>query len=182
VTAERPDCVIRACVRADEAALALVGQATFLEAFAGTLRGPDIAAHCEHAHHPQVYRAWLQDASARAWLAETVHGAAPVGYAVLAAADLPLADIAPDDLEIKRVYLLHRFQGVGLGRRLMDSARVHAEQRGGRRLLLGVNKGNSSALAFYRALGYDTVGSRIFRVGATDCQDLILALPLVPRS
>ncbi|MGH8142896.1 MAG: GNAT family N-acetyltransferase [Steroidobacteraceae bacterium] len=181
MTADRPDCLIRACVPADEAALALVGQATFLEAFAGTLRGCDIAAHCERAHHPQIYRAWLQDVGTRAWVAETAQGAAPVGYAVLTAADLPLADIAPHDLEIKRVYLLHRFQGMGLGRRLMDTARQHAEQRGARRLLLGVYRRNTSALGFYRALGYRPVGSRTFRVGATDCEDLILALPLTAQ-
>jgi len=189
VTAVRPpDCLIRACAPGDEPALALVGQATFLETFAGVLRGSDISAHCQRAHHPQVYRTWLQAASlqagsACAWLAETAQGAAPVGYLVLAAADLPaVADIGPDDLEIKRVYLLHRFQRMGLGRRLMDTARVHARRRGGRRLLLGVYSRNSEAIAFYRTLGYDTVGTRTFRVGDTDCQDLILALPLTARA
>jgi ribosomal protein S18 acetylase RimI-like enzyme len=169
-------------VPGDEAALALLGQATFLEAFAGTLRSSDISAHCRRAHQPRVYRGWLQDPQARVWLAQTAQGGAPVGYLVLAAADLPLADLDAQDLEIKRVYLLHRFQRMGLGRRLMEAAREHARQRGARRLLLGVYRHNDEALAFYRELGYDTVGGRTFRVGETDCQDLILALPLTPRA
>jgi len=178
VSARPLECLIRACVPGDEQALALVGQATFLEAFAGLLRGSDIAAHCQRAHHPQVYHAWLQDGSVRAWLAEAAQGGAPVGYVVLTCADLPVANIGPDDLEIKRVYLLHRFQRMGLGSRLMETARLYARQRRGRRLLLGVYEHNSEAIAFYRSLGYDTVGTRSFRVGDMICQDLIMALPL----
>ena len=37
---------IRPCVSGDEAALALVGQATFLQTYAGALPAGDIIAHC----------------------------------------------------------------------------------------------------------------------------------------
>jgi ribosomal protein S18 acetylase RimI-like enzyme len=178
VTAAPPECVIRRAAPSDEAALALLGQATFLESFAGTLRGRDIAIHCEHAHDPRVYRDWLAGADADVWLAEAAHGGAPVGYAVLTPADLPLPDRSPQDLEIRRVYLLHRFQGAGLGRGLMQAARARAVGRGARRLLLGVYSRNDAAIGFYQRLGYRSVGRRIFRVGETDCEDLILALPL----
>jgi ribosomal protein S18 acetylase RimI-like enzyme len=175
VTAVPAQCVIRPAAPGDEAALALLGQATFLESFAGTLRGRDIAIHCERAHAPRVYRDWLAAADAHVWLAEAAHGGAPVGYLVLAPADLPLPDLSPQDLEIKRVYLLHRFQGAGLGRGLMEAARARAVERGARRLLLGVYSRNDAAIGFYQRLGYRSVGRRIFRVGESDCQDLILA-------
>jgi len=177
-----PACPIRPGAPGDEAALALLGQATFLEAFAGVLRGSDILSHCTRAHSRSLYGDWLRDPRARVWVAETAHGAAMVGYLVLTAVDLPLPDIDPADFEIKRVYLLHRFQGAGIGRRLMDAARAHAQQHSGRRLLLGVYSQNSAAISFYQALGYQTVGSRTFRVGDTDCSDLILALPLAARA
>lgn len=38
---------IRPCVAGDEAALALVGQATFLETYAGVLPAGDILSHCK---------------------------------------------------------------------------------------------------------------------------------------
>jgi diamine N-acetyltransferase len=173
-----PACLIRPCAPGDEGALSLLGQATFLEAFAGTLRGSDIFGHCARMHSLQVYRAWLHDPAMWLWVAETAQGAAPVGYLVLSPADLPLPDLAEADAEVKRVYLLHRFQGQGLGRRLMDTARECARQLGRRRLLLGVYAQNHEAIGFYQALGYRTVGTRTFRVGDTDCQDLILALEL----
>ena len=47
---------LRQCASGDEAALALVGQATFLETFAGILGGEDIVAHCANAHTAHLYR------------------------------------------------------------------------------------------------------------------------------
>ncbi len=174
-------CIIRACTPGDEAALALIGQATFLEAYADTLRGVDILEHCARRHSLAVYRAWLLDARIDVWMAQVEWGGSPVGYLVMSpasAVDLPIADLDERDAEIKRIYLLHRFQGLGLGRALMRAARERAVHRGVRRLVLGVYGGNRAAIAFYEAQGFRAAGRRTFRVGGTDCEDLILVCPL----
>jgi ribosomal protein S18 acetylase RimI-like enzyme len=176
-----PACVIRAGRPGDEAALALLGQASFLEAFAGTLRSGDILEHCAHKHAREVYRGWLADAHYDIWIAEVSQGGAAVGYLVMCPptpAGLPLGDLDERDVEIKRIYLLHRFQGLGLGAALMRSARERAAQRSARRLVLGVYAGNHAAIAFYQEQGFRAVGRRSFRVGETDCEDLILACAL----
>jgi len=165
---------IRRARPGDEDALALVGQASFLEAFAGVISGGDILGHCQRQHAREKYAAWLQDAASAVWLAEVDPGRAPVGYLVLTRPDLPLLDVGPDDLEVKRVYLLHRFQGTGIGARLMNEALSAAQARGTRRLLLGVYQGNTSAISFYNRLGYQTVGTRRFLVGDHTYEDLIL--------
>ena len=168
---------IRACTPEDAPALALVGAATFLETFAGVLGGADVLAHCQRAHAPETYLAWLQDRECRLFLAVASPGAAPVAYLVLPPPALPVAAGA-GDLEVKRIYLLHRFQGSGLGRRLMDAARAHARSIGVRRLLLGVYAHNHDALGFYRRHGYREVGRRTFDVGGTGYEDVVLALDL----
>jgi diamine N-acetyltransferase len=169
---------IRPCTPGDEEALALVGRATFLEAFAGVLDRGDILLHCETQHSPASYRAWLDDRRARTWIAELQPGAAPVGYLVIAPAGLPLPDLSPADLEVKRVYLLHKVQGCGLGRQLMNEAISYAVSAGSRRLLLGVYGGNHQAIGFYERLGFRQVGVRKFRVGRHDYDDLVLGLDL----
>jgi diamine N-acetyltransferase len=173
-----PPVRIRPAGPPDADALALVGQATFLEAYAGTLPAADIAQHCGRAHSCEHYRGWLQDAATQIWIAEAEQGGAPVGYLVLGAPQLPLPDLDPRDREIKRIYVLHRFQGAGLGKRLMEVAREHASGQRATRLLLGVYSRNFAAIAFYTRLGFATVGHRIFHVGTHDYEDLILALPL----
>ncbi len=170
---------IRPCAAGDEHALALVGQASFLETFAGILEGHDIVAHCVQQHSSEVYRAWLQDTSVKIWIAGVAPGEAPVGYLVLAPpSNLPGADPREDDLEVKRIYLLERYRGSGLGRRLMSEAIGEARRRGARRLLLGVYGRNETAIGFYERLGFVHAGVRRFRVGAATYDDVILALAL----
>jgi len=168
---------IRVCGPGDEEALALVGQATFLETFAGILPGADIVAHCRREHAPAVYRGWLEG-DARIWMAETDPAAAPIGYLVVAPASLPVRDPKPDDLEVKRIYLLQQFHGQGVGKRLMTEAARYATARGTSRLLLGVYSRNDRAVAFYEHLGFHRIGHRRFRVGDHDYDDFVLSMAL----
>lgn len=121
----------------DAAALALVGRATFLETYAGQLDVANILAHCAHEHAPERYAAWLADDGYRIWLAEAAQGRAPLGYAVVAAPDLPVAT-GPGDVELKRFYVLSRLHGQGLGWRLMEAVAADARAIDAQRLLLGV--------------------------------------------
>ena len=124
-----PETLIRPCLPGDEHALALVGQATFLETFAGLLAGPDIIAHCASAHAVALYRGWLADPDCQLWLVETQQGRAPVGFMLVAPARLPLPDLSPRDREIKRIYMLGKFQGGGTGKKLVAAASPMAPAR-----------------------------------------------------
>ena len=170
------DLTIRACTPADAPALALAGQATFLETYSTVLPAADIVAHCERQHGEAVYAAYLADPAYRLWIAETQTGVG-VGYAVLCPPDLP-EPFGPPDLELKRIYLLSRFQGLGVGARLMAAAVDAARAAGAPRLLLGVFGGNATAIAFYARQGFAEVGTRKFPVGANTYDDLVLARPL----
>jgi ribosomal protein S18 acetylase RimI-like enzyme len=169
---------LRRCGPGDEAALAQIGAATFLETFAGIVEGAHILAHCEKAHAVSYYQAWIAAPGSALWLAEAQKGA-PVGYVGLAAPDLPLPDIdAAADTEIKRIYVLHRFHGEKVGARLMGEALAAAKAAGRRRALLGVYAGNERAISFYRKWGFETAGTRRFAVGAGLYDDLVLARTL----
>lgn len=171
-----PRIAIRRAQPGDEHGLALVGAATFLETFAGILDGAALVGHCGRAHAPEQYAAWLQDARCALWLAEAAPGDAPVGYAVVAPADLPSADTR--DLELKRIYLLGRYHGGGTGRRLLQACIAHATTAGAARLLLGVYAGNHAAQAFYRRQGFTHVADRTFHVGGKGYDDHVMALVL----
>jgi diamine N-acetyltransferase len=162
---------LRPCVPGDEGALALVGAASFLEAFAGFLEGEDIMAHCRNQHSAAKYATMLASPGTYASMAEVKQ--APVGYAVLCPPDLPVP-LTPEDYELKRIYLLHRFQGSGIGAALMNWSVATARSLGKRRLLLGVNDENK-AVNFYLRQGFERAGTRTFQVGNTICSDLIMA-------
>lgn len=167
---------IRSCNPRDAEALALVGRATFLESYSEVLPGADILAHCATQHAPELYAAWLARDDHELWIAETA-GGAPVGYVTLNPPDLPV-ETGPGDVEIKRIYLLSRYHGAGLGAALLATARTGAAARGFDRILLGVFSQNAPAIGFYRRQGFAQVGVRQFQVGANRYDDLVLARPV----
>ena len=189
---------LRAATAADAPALALVGAATFLEAFTWMLPGADIIAHAGRNHQAEVYARYLAHPDSRIALAEVVPGGAPVGYAMLTAPEMPSFDVQRGDIELKRIYLLSRFRsaatpvlarserdeelkpvpGLRAGQALMNFAVDEARTMRRTRLLLGTHAGNAQAIAFYRRNGFVEAGTRTFQVGSQVCCDLIFARPL----
>jgi GNAT superfamily N-acetyltransferase len=161
----------------DAPAVALVAGASFLEAFAGVLAGADILAHLARNSSAERFAAWALDPLSIVTLAEHPEGAAPVGYTLLTAPDLPIAG-APGDIELRRIYTLQLAHGTGLGAALMDRAIADARAADHRRLLLGVYAGNARARAFYARQGFAVAGTRQYRVGDTLHDDLIYARTL----
>jgi ribosomal protein S18 acetylase RimI-like enzyme len=170
--------ILREAGLGDEHRLAAVGAASFLESYAGTLSGDDILAHCAVQHSPMLYEDWLLGGEVRIWLAEAAEGRAPVGYIVMSPPDLPSGDIRPGDVEIRRIYVLHRFHGERLGWSLMKTALDAARRTGKKRALVGVYGKNDLAIAFYKRVGFTVVGERKFTVASTVHDDLVLALDL----
>ncbi len=169
---------LRAASPGDCDALALVGSASFLESFAGILAGDAIVAHCRHEHAAVAYERFF-DTGAKAWLVEAEAGQAPIGYALLAAASLPGSRGDRRDIELKRIYVLSRFHGQGIGAALMGQALGAARARGAERVMLGVYAANDKARAFYARQGFVHVGERRCRVGDREYDDVVLARSVI---
>jgi Acetyltransferase (GNAT) family. len=169
--------VLRRAVADDAAALSLVAGATLLDAFAGILSGRDLVAHCARHNTPEKFAEWIADPASVVMLAETVNGGAPLGYSVLTPPDLPI-EVLAEDIELRRIYMLSRLHGSGLGAELMKRALNDARAMGKRRVLLGVYGGNARARAFYERQGFAVAGERRFLVGETWHDDAIYAREL----
>ena len=170
--------IVREAGLGDEQRLAAVGAATFLESYAGILPGDDILTHCAVQHAASRYEDWLLGGEARIWLAEAAEGRAPVGFVVMTPPDIPIPGLGRGDVEIRRIYVLHRFQKDKVGWSLMKAALDAARRTGKRRALVGVYGKNDLAIAFYKRVGFTLFGERKFQVGATLHDDLVLALDL----
>lgn len=159
----------------DAAKLALVGAASFLEAFADDHGGDDVVAHVAEHHSVAFYADRLADRAHRLWIAEAPRGA-PVGYAWLAPAALAYA--AEGDVELKRIYSLAPWHGTGLGKALLAGVIGAARAGGHRRLVLAVYSLNHRARAFYARAGFVDIGMTEFPVGDTMFTDNVMALML----
>ncbi len=134
-------------------------------------------AHLAAKSSPAVFAEWIADRASAVMIAETTVGAAPVGYAVVTIPDLPV-ELAPGDLELRRIYVLAPFHRSGVGAALMSGALDSAQAMSATRMLLGVHGGNTRAQRFYERSGFAVIGTRQFQVGAVVHDDLIYARAL----
>ena len=165
---------LRRASPADAPAVALVAGASFLATFAGILDGADIVAHVAKNSSVEAFTRWTADAASVVTLAEHPYGAAPVGYTMLTAPDLPVA-AGSHDIELRRIYTLPLANGTGLGAALMAQAIEDARALGATRMLLGVYGGNTRARHFYERQGFTLAGTRQYQVGATLHDDVVYA-------
>ncbi len=163
---------LRRATVADAAKLSLVGGASFLESFAHDHPGDALVAHVAERHDAALYRRWLADPEWALWIVEEAEGA-PIGYAMLGPPELP--GCAPGDLELKRIYILHRWHGTGLGGALYRAVETEARTRGATRLILAVYKQNIAAQGFYSRQGFAEIDRTVFMVGDVPFEDLVVA-------
>lgn len=148
---------IRRCQPGDEAILALLGSATFLETYADYVVADDILLAARNWHSASFYEAWLARADIDVLMAECNAGNTAIGY---------VAIVPQEDhdgllrLEVKRIYLLHRFQGTGLGKQLMTAALAVAKARGAAEVCLDVAEFNAHAISFYTGFGFRVLSTK----------------------
>ena len=155
----------------------MVGAASFLETYAHMIGVADMVQHIRDKNSDAAYRAFARDPDCALWIAEMPQTAVAIGYALLTPPDLPV-EIRAEDIELRRLYLLSKWHGGGLGRRLIEQTIAFARAMGKRRFLIGVYSENEAAIGFYRRMGCEMVGRRRFQVGDTWFDDLIFGMDL----
>jgi ribosomal protein S18 acetylase RimI-like enzyme len=161
----------------DAEALAYLGAATFLATFAFDHPGKPLIEHLNAEHSPAYYADKLARSDVDIVIGETPLGA-PVGYVMMAPPEHPALQ-RDGDIELKRIYLLGRWQGGGNGRALMDEALKLAEARGAKRVLLAVYESNDRAIAFYERTGFQHIGETTFMVGDVPFNDMVYVRDMV---
>jgi diamine N-acetyltransferase len=165
----------RLCRPGDENALSLVAQGTTLETYAGLADGEDLVMHANAESSVTTFSRILASEHMRAWIAETVVGKCPMGYAV-AVADKQ--DKSFSSFELKRLYLFHRFHGIGLGRELIGGVLSFAKGMNSEKIWLEVQELNSQAIQFYKRIGFVQTGVGLFPAGRGSYRVLIMTLNL----
>jgi ribosomal protein S18 acetylase RimI-like enzyme len=166
---------LRLCDAADATAISLLGQATILETYAGIAEGSDLYAYITKDLGVETFRGLLTSQRARTWIVETDVGNCAVGYALVLFGE---GTEAVSTTVLERLYLLYRFHGLGLGRRLMEEALADARARESTLMSLKVNAQNTKSIDFYERYGFKTVSEEPFRAGDRDYRTLVMHLAL----
>lgn len=156
---------IRRATKADAKVLAALSAETFTDAFVHIYAPDDLKRFLRSAYSLKKTRRALTDPAVGVWLTEADGEA--VGYALAGPCSLPNAAVTPRCGEVKRIYLLARWQGGGRGSRLLETALAWLESDGPRTVWIGVYSENVGARRLYERFGFETVGEHTFTVGAT---------------
>ncbi len=165
------DILVREATLGDLAALTELTRVTFAETFTHYPE-EELAAYLAQHYSADRIRHALSVPTRRTWLAEG--GGGLLGYAVAGDADLPHPEITERAGQLHRLYLRPPAKGLGIGRRLMDTALDWLASQGRGPVYLGVWEKNLRAQDFYRSYGFRRVGDYQYPVGSTVDLEFIL--------
>lgn len=162
---------------ADGVELAAMAQQSFVETFGNLYTPDDLAAFCRQTFGAETgIPAELHDPNL-IFRAARDQGRI-VGFAKMSARKLPVADAAPDAMELRQLYVLAERHGKGIAQELMAWALDTARGRGASELYLSVYSDNHRAQRFYARYGFVDVGPYAFMVGNQADEDRIWKLTL----
>ena len=164
----------RAAVKDDAAAIDRVFRTSFCDTFA-------------HLYRPEDLEAFLSKFTLKAWTAElgderydfqvAEANGEIIGFVKLGPPELPVETAGPA-IELRQLYILHQWRGLGAAQALMDWALAEAKARGGQELYLTVYTENWRARRFYEKYGFVEVGPYKFMVGEQADEDIIMRASL----
>jgi ribosomal protein S18 acetylase RimI-like enzyme len=160
----------RDATAADLPAIDRVFRQTFCDTFAHLYRPQDLAAFLAK-FTPESWAEEFNDSRYRFRIAE-IDGAL-VGYLKLGPSSLPI-ETAAHALELRQLYILKQYHGVGIAHALTDWVIEQARQLGAEELYLTVYTDNHRAKRFYHRYGFDAVGRYDFMVGEHADEDIIM--------
>ncbi len=164
---------IRECTPGDERLLSIVAQAMIFETYAPLVHGVNLYQYAIEELGVERFQTFLADRTMRIWAAEIDPTGAIVGYAHV------VPDVRdPFALELKRMYLFHRFRNEGIGKRLTDQSIAFAQQRGSQAVLIRVHQKDEAAIGFYLGYGFQAIGEEEFTAGDEVAKVVLMRLTL----
>ena len=161
----------RAGQPADALCIAVLATHVFLDTYATAGLRPDLAREALSVYSPEAFADRLADPALRFVLAEA--GGHLVAFAEVAT-DRACPAPVPAEVEVVRLYVHPRFQHQGIGRALLLHAERIGAGLGAGAVWLAAWAGNASALAFYRALGYEDVGATTYAIEGQHYENRVL--------
>ncbi len=165
---------IRRVVPGDEAVLSAIAKQTFFDTFNGTCTEADMQQFLELYFSEAALGREISNPADYCFFAE-VNGQ-PAGY-IRFMEDYSNFEMMKEwkALELKRIYILKDYQGMGVAQKLMDFYMQYAIGNHYNALWLGVWEHNQRALKFYEKYGFENSGhTHDFPIGNTPQTDFWL--------
>ena len=155
-----------------------IARETFISSFAEKNDPVDFQAYMEKAFSETQIRKELLHPDSDFYLVRSE--GVNVGYLKLnfSIAQTDIRDA--ESCELERIYVRLSYQGMGIGKWMLDRAMELAGQKGKRYLWLGVWQENKEAIRFYENYGFYKFGTHPYYIGSDRQTDWLMRIDLVP--
>jgi ribosomal protein S18 acetylase RimI-like enzyme len=154
---------IRRATPEDAVLISVLATATFYEAYFEQDEPADLAEYIRASFAIEALRNELNDPNNSFHV--ILHDEKAVGYAKY-------------PVELKRIYLLERVWGTGIGEKLLKHCVETAREMGGTSIWLGVWEENQRGQSFYKKHGFVQTGTLEFPYGNSVGINLVMEKPL----
>ncbi len=143
--------------------LSALGAETFIQSFGHLYAAADLEKFLKDKHGADTYQRLLMNPECAIWVAYSGADEA-IGYLVAGPCDLPVDDLPSGSGELMRFYILRKFQGGGLGGRMLDLALSWLHEQFDH-VYLSVYSKNLKAQRLYARYGFEKIQKYFFMVG-----------------
>lgn len=164
-------------VKKEEASrLRAISISTFLETFAASNTAADMDRYLENKmSEVQLLEELETEGSVFCFaLAEQE----PAGYLKVNTGTAQTELQQENGLEVERIYVAGKYQGLHIGRQLMEKALAVAKAQNKDFVWLGVWEHNHKAIQFYRKYGFEIFDRHVFRLGNDEQTDVMMKVAL----
>jgi ribosomal protein S18 acetylase RimI-like enzyme len=164
--------MIRQCLKSDLKTLEDISIETFQDTFAEMNTEATIQQYLHDAFSPSKLTEEISCTGSRFFF--IFHNKDLAGYLKVNNSPDQTDINDPRSLEIERIYIRKSFKEKGLGKELMNFAISLAKKANLDYLWLGVWEKNTSAISFYKKMGFITSGKHKFMLGLEEQSDLVM--------
>ncbi|MGD9630426.1 MAG: N-acetyltransferase family protein [Pyrinomonadaceae bacterium] len=154
---------IREASAEDALLISALAVVSFYEAYFEQDDPHDLARYLNESFAPDVISAEMAAGGSTFFIA--FRGEQAVGYAILRDGEVHPSVSCGNAIELRRIYLVERVWGAGIGERLLRHCLEFARSIGKDVLWLGVWQENRRGLSFYQKHGFRAVGTLTFPYG-----------------
>ncbi|HQZ96148.1 MAG TPA: GNAT family N-acetyltransferase [Pyrinomonadaceae bacterium] len=173
---QKQDITIRTAAEGDAVLISVLASTTFYEAYFEQDEPGDLAGYIHDSFEIAVLEAEIADPASRFYI--VLRNGKAVGYAKLITGSTHASITSPDPVELKRIYLLERVWGTGLGEILLEHCIKTAKELGAGSIWLGVWEENQRGQSFYKKHGFVQTGTLEFPYGDSVGINLVMEKPL----
>jgi ribosomal protein S18 acetylase RimI-like enzyme len=169
--------VFKKCSINDLDQLVQISKSTFIDAFEADNNSDDFEAYIDFVFNKSKLTEELENPFTAFYFVYADNDL--VGYIKLNENDAQSDLKGEDSLELERIYVIRKFQGIGLGKWMLQQVKKLASQSIKNFLWLGVWEHNKAAIKFYEINGFSKFGMHPYYIGKDKQMDWLMRFDLI---